>query len=149
VGVGRGGGGACNQHRCSGLNLSQIFTEGDILKILLCFAVLAFVLLPAEDAQAETCEASYYSWELAGNLTASGEPFNPLDYTAAHWTYEFGSVLYVENLWTGQATYVRVSDRGPASWTERCLDLSLAAAEDIGMTYSGFAPVHIEPVYLP
>jgi rare lipoprotein A len=109
----------------------------------------AIALSIPKEAEAATCEASYYSWELAGNPTASGELFDPLDYTAAHWTYPFGTVLYVENLWTGAGVYVRVNDRGPAAYTGRCLDLSLAAADTIGMTYSGYAPIYYEVVFWP
>jgi rare lipoprotein A len=116
---------------------------------MLCLALSATTLAPKAHADTYECEASYYGYELAGALTASGEPFAPEGYTAAHWTYEFGTILYVENLWTGYGVYVTVNDRGPATWTGRCLDMSLGAAEVIGMTYSGYAPVQIEEVYIP
>lgn len=91
----------------------------------------------------DTGMASYYGRELAGNRTASGEAFDPTDLTAAHRTLPFGTRLRVTNQRTGQSVVVRVNDRGPYA-RGRVLDLSQAAAEQIGMVRTGSARVSIE-----
>lgn len=86
--------------------------------------------------------ASYYGRELAGNRTASGEAFDPDDLTCAHRTLPFGSKIRVTNLANGQSVVVRVNDRGP--WGRgRVIDVSQAAAKEIGMHRSGTARVSI------
>lgn len=87
--------------------------------------------------------ASYYGEELAGHPTASGEQFNPRALTAAHRTLPFGSRLRVTNVRNGRSVIVRVNDRGPFSG-ERVIDLSHAAANNLGMIGSGTAVVRIE-----
>jgi rare lipoprotein A len=87
--------------------------------------------------------ASYYGNELAGHRTASGERFNPSDLTAAHRSLPLGSKIRVTNNSNGRSVVVRVNDRGP--WTGgRVLDISYAAAQQIGMIRSGKAVVSIE-----
>lgn len=88
-------------------------------------------------------EASYYGNELAGNRTASGEHYNPGGLTAAHRSLPMGSKLLVTNLRNGRRVTVRVNDRGPYSG-HRILDVSLAAAQQIGMLRSGKALVKLE-----
>ena len=84
--------------------------------------------------------ASYYGRELAGNRTASGEAFDPDDFTAAHRSLAFGSKVRVTNLANGKSVIVRVNDRGP--WGRgRVIDVSQAAAKEIGMHRSGTARV--------
>jgi rare lipoprotein A (peptidoglycan hydrolase) len=90
-------------------------------------------------------EASYYGHELAGNRTASGERFNPNMLTAAHRTLPLGSKLRVTNLANGRSVIVRINDRGPFVG-RRLIDLSLAAAREIGMIRSGKAQVRLEKV---
>ena len=94
-----------------------------------------------EAAQAEPVLTSYYGEELAGNPTASGEPFDPSDLTAAHPYLPFGTRLRVTN--DGQSVSVRVNDRGPYV-PGRGLDLSSGAARAIGLTDSGVAVVEVE-----
>jgi rare lipoprotein A len=94
-------------------------------------------------------EASYYSDALAGRKTASGEPYDPKRYTAAHRSLPFGTVLRVRRKDTGQVVYVRVNDRGPFGKRRRILDLSKAAAHHLGMIRRGIADVRIEIVERP
>jgi rare lipoprotein A len=101
-----------------------------------------------EDAAPETSHvgdgiASYYGAELAGNRTASGERFNPAAMTAAHRTLPLGSKLRVTNKANGKSVVVRINDRGPFH-KSRLLDVSLAAARDIGMIGAGKAAVRLE-----
>lgn len=91
---------------------------------------------------ATTMVASYYGSE-SGNRTASGERFNPNGLTAAHRTLPFGTMLKV--CYRG-CVVVRISDRGPAKWTRRSLDLSKGAAARIGMLHVGVARVTVERV---
>lgn len=91
-------------------------------------------------------EASYYGGSFAGRKTASGEVFEPRRYTAAHRTLPFGTVLRVTRLDTRAIVYVRVNDRGPYGKKGRILDLSTAAAEQLGMLSRGIADVRADIV---
>src|SRR5690606_4269863 len=82
--------------------------------------------------------ASYYSSRLHGRRTASGEPYDESDMTAAHPSLPFGSRLCVTNLFNGRSTTVRVNDRGPFVGA-RIIDVSLAAARELGMLRAGTA----------
>ena len=86
--------------------------------------------------------ASYYGNELAGNRTASGERFNPSQLTAAHRSLPFGSRVRVTNTANGDSVIVRINDRGPLSHG-RVIDVSHAAAREIGMHRSGTARVKL------
>lgn len=86
--------------------------------------------------------ASYYGNELAGNRTASGERFDPGQLTAAHRTLPFGSKVRVTNMSTGDSVIVRINDRGPFH-RGRVIDVSHAAAREIGMHRSGTARVKL------
>ena len=86
--------------------------------------------------------ASYYSDELAGNRTASGERFDPDELTAAHRSLPFGSLVRVTNVANGDSVVVRINDRGPFS-RGRVIDISHAAARRIGMHRSGTARVKL------
>ena len=86
--------------------------------------------------------ASYYGDELAGNRTASGERFDPGQLTAAHRSLPFGSMVRVTNTSNGDSVIVRINDRGPFSHG-RVIDVSHAAAREIGMHRSGTARVKL------
>lgn len=86
--------------------------------------------------------ASYYGNELAGNRTASGETFDPGQLTAAHRTLPFGTLVRVTNMATGDSVVVRINDRGPFAHG-RVIDVSHAAAREIGMHRSGTARVKL------
>jgi rare lipoprotein A len=88
----------------------------------------------------QTMIASYYDYSFAGAMTASGEPFDPEGYTAAHRTLPLGTRLLVS--YGGRSVRVTVNDRGPHA-AGLDLDLSLAAAREIGLTDPGIAPVRV------
>lgn len=97
------------------------------------------------DADLGSGHASYYSNEFAGRRTASGELFNPSDFTAAHRTVAFGTRIRVTHMGNGREVIVRVNDRGP--WGRgRIIDLSYAAAKELGMHRSGTAQVKLSLV---
>src|SRR3712207_9305199 len=85
-------------------------------------------------AEAKTGLASWYGPGFEGLPTASGEPYDPHGYTAAHKTMPLGTDLVVE--YGGSAVQVTVNDRGPYVGS-RDLDLSRGAAEAIGLTQAG------------
>lgn len=112
-------------------------SAGTVL-VLACFVVL-MLLTPV---YAATCQlASWYGTESCSNprcLTASGEVFTGRAMTAAHKTLPFGTKLRVS--YRGKTVTVRVNDRGPFV-KGRALDLSRAAAAELGMLGAGVATV--------
>ena len=82
----------------------------------------------------ETCIASQYGVGdgYQGRRTASGARFDSHALTAAHRSRAFGSFVTVTNLVNGRSVGVRITDRGPFV-RGRCIDLSRAAADAIGM----------------
>ncbi len=93
-------------------------------------------------------EASVYGDEFHKKNTSSGETYNKDDYTAAHPFLEFGTCLRVTNLKNDREVVVRVNDRGPKK-KGRILDLSYAAANDLGLTNDGTGQVKIETLAEP
>jgi rare lipoprotein A len=86
--------------------------------------------------------ASFYGNDLQ---TASGERFNPRAMTAAHRTLPFGTKVRVTNVRSGRAVTVRINDRGPFI-PGRVIDLSQAAAEELGIVGRGIAKVKLDVV---
>ncbi len=93
-------------------------------------------------------EASYYGDKFAGRTTASGEPFDPEAMTAAHRSLPFGSRVRVTRVGGNQSVTVRINDRGPYA-DNRIIDLSQAAARELGMIDEGVVEVQIEVVDTP
>lgn len=85
--------------------------------------------------------ASWYGAKFAGHRTASGERFDPGDYTAAHRTLPFGTRVRVTDA-DGDSVVVRINDRGPFAHG-RVIDLSQAAAKDLGLTRAGSGKVSL------
>ncbi|MBZ6377422.1 hypothetical protein B5C34_05015 [Pacificimonas flava] len=88
-------------------------------------------------------QASYYGPGLEGNPTASGETFDPEKLTAAHRSLPIGSMVRVTHSRSGESVTVRINDRGPFHGN-RIIDLSVAAARELGMLNSGTARVRLE-----
>lgn len=86
--------------------------------------------------------ASYY-WQ--AQQTASGEMFDKRAMTAAHKTLPLGTRVRVTDLVSGRSVIVRINDRGPFK-PGRIIDISEAAAEQLGMTRAGVVPVKLEVV---
>ena len=102
--------------------------------MLKCMVIAAALCCGPSILHAETCTASQYGIGdgYHGKRTASGERFNTHALTAAHRTKGFGSHATVKNLTNGRSVSVRITDRGPFV-RGRCIDLSHAAANAIGM----------------
>ena len=93
----------------------------------------------------QTGEASWYGKDFHGRPTASGEPYDMWAHTAAHRTLPFHARVRVTLLETGASTVVRINDRGPFV-KNRIIDLSLAAARDLGLDRTGTGRVRIEVI---
>jgi rare lipoprotein A len=92
--------------------------------------------------------ASWYGAPHHGRRTASGEVYDMNQLTAAHRTLPFGTRLLVTNRDTSQSTEVRVNDRGPFV-DGRILDVSYAAARQLGAVGAGIFPVRLRVISLP
>ena len=100
----------------------------------------------APTGESETTQvgmASWYGPGFHGKETASGETFDQHALTAAHRTLPLGTEAQVTNLENGKSVHVKINDRGPYV-KGRHLDLSQAAAKQIGLTKKGVAKVKIK-----
>ncbi len=87
--------------------------------------------------------ASWYGADFHGRRAADGSRYNMYELTAAHRTLPFGTRLLVTSLRNGRTVKVTITDRGP--FVEgRVIDLSFAAAQQIGMLNDGVVPVRLE-----
>ncbi len=91
--------------------------------------------------------ASWYGKEFDGLPTASGETFRPEKISAAHRTLPLGTVVDVTNEKNGRTVRVKINDRGPFV-AGRIVDLSKAAAAEIGSVGDGVVPVTLRVVTL-
>ena len=97
---------------------------------------------PAINGRSTTTVASWYGPGLNGRRTSSGEVFNQRQFTAASRTLPLGTKVQVTNLKTGRSAIVRVNDRGPFV-RGRGIDLSQAAAQQVGLTREGVGRVRV------
>jgi rare lipoprotein A len=88
--------------------------------------------------------ATLYSTRLHGRPTASGEPYDMNELTAAHRSLPLNSYVEVTNLQNNRKVVVKVNDRGPFH-TSHIMDLSTAAAEELGIN-GGMSQVKITPI---
>jgi rare lipoprotein A len=107
------------------------------MKKLLALPLVFFATTGFSDFNPNPLIASYYA---TGKITANGEAFNPQGLTAAHRRFPFGTMLRVTNVSNGLEVVVRINDRGPYI-DGRSLDLTIGAAEKIGMIEDGLAQV--------
>lgn len=103
--------------------------------------------LPRGDADLDTHKralgwASWYGDGFHGRLTASGEAFIMYEFTAAHRTLPFDTIVQVTNFENGKQVLVRINDRGPYV-PGRILDLSYAAAQALEMLDRGVSIVSL------
>jgi rare lipoprotein A len=101
--------------------------------------------LPATSRPIAGGSASYYAAKFHGRPTANGERFDNGAMTAAHRTLPFGSVVRVTNPANGKSVTVRINDRGPFT-KGRVIDVSRAAAVELGLIAPGHARVELELV---
>lgn len=89
--------------------------------------------------------ASWYGPRFHGRLTANGEIYDQMAFTAAHKTMPFGTLLKLTNLRNQKIVIVRINDRGPYIYG-RELDLSKGAALTLGMVKRGVVNLKVEEV---
>ena len=89
--------------------------------------------------------ASWYGSDFHGKATASGEPYDMYDFTAAHPTLPIGTWVRVTNLRNGRAVVVRINDRGP-SVPRRIIDVSYSAARALEFKARGVQQVRLDVV---
>ena len=89
--------------------------------------------------------ASYYADDFNGKKTANGETYNMYKMTAAHRSLPFNTKVKVTNLDNKRSIIVRINDRGPFK-LERIIDLSMAAATQLGMKGTVTANVKLEVI---
>jgi rare lipoprotein A len=90
--------------------------------------------------------ASWYGDYFEGRQTASGQPFNMYDLTAAHPTLPLGTLVKVTNLRNKQAVVVRINDRGPYVG-DRIIDLSYSAAKVLHFKEQGIQRVRLDVIH--
>ena len=101
---------------------------------------------PRTSAQpSRTVRTSYQGEQAAGRPTASGEPYDPDELTAASKIFPIGSTVLVTNPANGKSVKVRINDRGPHV-RGRSLDLSKRAAEELGITEKGVARLKVKRI---
>ena len=109
-------------------------------------AVVNTVPAVARNARAyEVGTASWYGDDFEGKPTASGEPYNMYDLTAAHPTLPLGTFVKVTNLHNRRAVVVRINDRGPVV-PGRIIDVSYSAAKVLKFQAQGIQRVRLDVV---
>jgi rare lipoprotein A len=98
--------------------------------------------------QAETGIASWYGAPYHNRRGSNGEVYDMNAMTAAHRTLPLGSIVRVTNTASGKSAVVRITDRGPFI-QGRLIDLSQAAAKQIGLVQKGTGRVRVEVVKTP
>ncbi len=101
--------------------------------------------LPSAKGFTQDGIASWYGSKFHGRKTSNGETYDMESMTAAHKLLPFGTYVEVYNRDNGKKTVVRINDRGPFV-QGRVIDLSKAAAREIGLIGPGTASVHIKAV---
>ena len=86
--------------------------------------------------------ASWYAYPNGARQTASGEWFDGRRMAAAHKTLPLPCIVEVTDLDNGRRIKVRVNDRGPFV-KGRIIDLTRAAADQLGFTHQGTARVRV------
>lgn len=127
------------------MKIYRFFVLNSLVLVLMCA-----MIIPAQSAKLPEVmqgEASYYANSLHGNKTASGEPYDKGALTAAHRSLPFGTKVKVTYLKTGKSVVVVINDRGPHV-KNRIIDLSEAAANEIGLIEDGHGKVGLE-IYKP
>jgi rare lipoprotein A len=107
---------------------------------------LAWVKNSAQPYQVGT--ASWYGEDFMGKATASGEPYNMYDLTAAHPTLPLGTFVRVTNLRNGRTAVLRINDRGPIV-PGRIIDVSYGAAQALRFKSQGLQRVRLDVVPPP
>jgi len=109
----------------------------------------AATVAPAPPDARPGVERGQAVWYASGRMTASGERFDKHKMAAAHRTLPFGTKVRVTADRTGRSVVVRINDRGPFGNKARIIDLTEAAAKQLGIIDAGHAAVTIEILESP
>jgi len=101
---------------------------------------------PTQTGKAQVGKASWYGRIFQHKQTASGEPYDMFQFTAAHRTLPLGSWVKVTNLKNDRSVVVRINDRGPIT-RNRIIDLSYGAAKMLAM--NGVDRVRLDVLQTP
>jgi rare lipoprotein A len=105
---------------------------------------VTYQVVASADGFRERGFASWYGEAFHGRPTATGETYDMYRLSAAHRTLPLHTWVEVTNLDNGKRLVLRINDRGPFARThERVIDLSWAAALELGVVGPGTAPVEI------
>lgn len=102
-----------------------------------------FFIISSLSIASEEGLAAYYSDVFQGKMTASGKSYDRNKFTAAHRTLAFGTKVEVTDLKNDKSVTVIITDRMPRN-KKRIIDLSYAAAEEIGLIKAGISEVRID-----
>lgn len=119
------------------MNFKQVF--------FLLATIVTFAFSVPAQAQQTHGKATFYGNRAHGQRTSDGSRYHKDSLTCAHRTLPFGTLLKVTNKVNGKEVIVKVTDRGPYG-PGRVVDLSRAAARELGMLSMGVAPVVVEAV---
>ena len=92
-----------------------------------------------------TMKASWYGPGFHGKLTANGEIYDQMGFTAAHKSFPFGTLLKLTNPRNNKSIIVRINDRGPYI-KGRQIDLSKKAAIELGTFHKGVVKLKVEQI---
>lgn len=106
---------------------------------------ITYTLLASTDNYKQQGVASWYGTKFHGRRTSSGETYDMFKMTAAHKTLPIPVYAKVRNLDNGKEIVVKINDRGPFA-KNRIIDLSYAAAHELGMADAGTANVEVETI---
>ncbi|MCG8570302.1 MAG: septal ring lytic transglycosylase RlpA family protein [Spirochaetes bacterium] len=109
-------------------------------KWILC--ILNLIIFNMLSFSEQTGIASWYGPNFHGKITANGEIFNTNEYTAAHQTLPFNTMVKVISLENNREVIVRINDRGPFA-KNRIIDLSKKAATDLDLIKKGTMQVKV------
>ena len=116
------------------------------LLLLSLLLLLSTNLYAKNSKKIEIGIASWYGKPFHGRITANGEKYNMYEYTAAHPTLPFNTIVEVTNLQNNRKIKVRINDRGPYS-KRRIIDLSYLAAKKLGYLHKGTTKVKVKVLY--
>lgn len=96
-----------------------------------------------EPLETVTGVASYYADQFDGKITYSGDVYDMYGLSAAHPSYQMGTVIRVTNLYNDKSVIIRINDKMPYR-PDRIIDLSLGCAQELDMVNVGIQEVKVE-----
>jgi rare lipoprotein A len=127
------------------MRIFRLKEEQRIVLVTVIAVSLAYAAVEIHDRYSMTGIASWYGRRFMGKTTANGEIFDPEEMTAAHRRLAMGTIVRVTDLKNKRQVVVRINDRGPYI-PGRIIDLSRAAARQLGMLKRGLALIRIDVV---